>query len=149
MNNTTNTTNSTTTPTNAVSPATSTRRHRVTGLLLAAGAVALLTFTGCSAAQRRALGEQDVHDSLASHVERVISDRSLAIGNRLDCSSTIDADSHVSASCAGATSSGSVIKATYVGTADVNAETCTAVLAVDIDGTRIVEQPYVQCFKSV
>jgi hypothetical protein len=52
----------------------------------------------------------------------------------------------VSASCVGTATSGQAVAASFTGTADVNAETCTAVLVVDIDGSRVIEQPYVQCF---
>jgi hypothetical protein len=125
------------------------RRHRSMGLLLAAGTVALLTFTACSASQRRALGEQDVRDSIVSHVKQAVSDQSLSLGDGLDCTSTIDASSHVSASCVGTARSGQPVTASFTGTADIDKETCTAVLVVDIDGTRVIDQPYVQCFDSV
>ena len=141
MNNTTNTTTTSTPQSNK--PA---RNHRRRNFLVAACALAVLAFTSCSAAQRRELGEQDVHDSLASHVNRAINDRSLAMSNPLDCTSAIAVDSHVSASCVGTASSGQAVAATFTGTADVNAETCTALLVVDIDGNRIIDQPYVQCF---
>lgn len=143
-------TNTTTTSTNDTTH--TPRRYRRTGLLLAAGAVALLTFTGCSAAQRRALGEQDIHDSLVSHVARVVNDHSLSMSRSFDCTSRIDSDSHVSASCVGYVRSGQIVKpvtATFVGTADVDAETCTAVLAVAIDGVEVIDQPYVSCFDSI
>ena len=122
------------------------RSHRRRNLLVAACALAALAFTSCSAEQRREMGEQDVHDSLASHVSRAINDRSLAMSDSLDCTSTITVDSHVSASCVGTATSGQAVAASYTGTADVNDETCTAVLVVDIDGRRVINQPYVQCF---
>jgi hypothetical protein len=108
----------------------------------------VLAFTSCSAAQRRELGEQDIHDSLASHVERAVNDRSLSMSDSLDCTSTISLDSRVSASCVGTASSGQAVSASFTGTADVDAETCTAVLVVDIADDRIIDQPYVQCFDS-
>ena len=122
------------------------RNHQRRNLIVAACVLAVLAFSSCSAAQRRQLGEQDVHDSIASHVQRVINDRSLAMSNPLDCTSTIGVDSHMSASCVGTATSGQAVAATFTGTADVNAETCTAVLVVDLDGHRIIEQRYVQCF---
>jgi hypothetical protein len=137
-----NTTNTTSTP-QSNKPV---RNHRRRNFLVAACALAVLAFTSCSAAQRRELGEQDVHDSLASHVNRAINDRSIAMSNPLDCTSTITVDSHVSASCVGTASSGQAVAATFTGMADVNAETCTALLVVDLDGDRIIDQPYVQCF---
>lgn len=142
MNNTTNTT-ATSTPQSNTKQA---RNHRRRNLLVAACALAVLAFTSCSAEQRRELGEQDIHDSLASHVSRAINDRSLAMSDPLDCTSTITVDSHVSASCVGTAASGQAVAASFTGTADVNAETCTAVLVVDIDGSRVIDQPYVQCF---
>jgi hypothetical protein len=142
MNNTTNTT-ATSTPQSNTKQA---RSHRRRNLLVAASALAVLAFTSCSAEQRREMGEQDVHDSLASHVSRAINDRSLAMTDSLDCTSIITADSHVSALCVGIATSGQAVAASYTGTADVNAETCTAVLVVDIDGSRVIDQPYVQCF---
>ena len=142
MNNTTNTT----APSTPQSNTKQARNHRRRNLLVAASALAVLAFSSCSAEQRREFGEQDVHDSLASHVDRAINDRSLAMSDSLDCTSTITVDSHVSASCVGTASSGQAVAASFNGTADVNAETCTALLVVDIDGHRVIDQPYVQCF---
>ncbi|HEX2785602.1 MAG TPA: hypothetical protein VHN36_18620 [Ilumatobacteraceae bacterium] len=127
----------------------SSRRSGAIVLCFAAGAVAALIFTGCSAAQRRDMGEQDIHDSLATHVERVVNDHSLSVGESLDCTSTIDTQSHVSASCVGTAVSGQAVTATFTGTADIGAETCTALLLVEIDGEQVIDQPYVQCFDSV
>ena len=73
-------------------------------------------------------------------------DRSLAMSDSLDCTSTITVDSHISASCVGIADSGQAVAASFSGTADVDAETCTALLVVDIGGHRIIDQPYVQCF---
>lgn len=142
MNNNTTANNTTSTPKNT-GPA---RNHRRRNLLVAASALAVLAFSSCSAADRREFGEQDIHDSLASHVSRAINDRSLSLSDSLDCTSTITVDSHVSASCVGTANSGQAVAASFTGTADVFAETCTAVLVVDIDGDRIIDQPYVQCF---
>jgi len=122
------------------------RSHRRRNLLVAASVLAALAFSSCSAAQRRELGEIDVNDSLASHVNRAVNDRSLAMTDSLDCTSTITVDSHISASCVGIADSGQAVAASFSGTADVDAETCTAVLVVDIGGHRIIDQPYVQCF---
>jgi hypothetical protein len=123
-----------------------TRNHRRRNLLVAACVLGVLAFTSCTAAQRRELGEQDVHDSLMSHVNQALNDRSLGTSDALDCTATITIDSHVSASCVGAPASGHVVAASFTGTADVNAETCTAALTVDIDGERVVDDPSVQCF---
>jgi hypothetical protein len=149
MNNNTTTTNPSTPQTNT--PQTNTgpaRTHRRRNFLVAACALVVLAFTSCSAAQRRELGEQDIHDSLASHVERAVNDRSLSMSDSLDCTSTISLDSRVSASCVGTASSGQAVSASFTGTADVDAETCTAVLVVDIADDRIIDQPYIQCFDS-
>jgi hypothetical protein len=144
MNNTTTSNNTTSTPKNT-GPA---RNHRRRNLLVAACALAVLAFSSCSAADRREFGEQDIHDSLASHLTRAVNDRSLSLSDSLDCTSTITVDSHVSASCVGTATSGQAVAASFTGTADVFAESCTAVLVVDIDGDRIIDQPYVQCFDS-
>jgi hypothetical protein len=142
-----NNTHDATTSTTSTNPNTTpTRSHRRRNLLVAACALAVLAFTSCSAAQRRELGEQDVHDSLASHVNRAVNDLSLSLHDSLECTSTITVDSHVSASCAGTASSGQPVSASFAGTADVDAETCMAVLTIDIAGDRIIDQPYVECF---
>ena len=145
MNNTTTTNTVTSTPKSNTNtrPA---RSHRRRNLLVAASVLAALAFSSCSAAQRRELGEIDVNDSLASHVNRAVNDRSLAMSDSLDCTSTITVDSHISASCVGIADSGQAVAASFSGTADVDAETCTALLVVDIGGHRIIDQPYVQCF---
>ena len=144
MNNTTtNTATSTPKSTTNTRPA---RSHRRRNLLVAASVLAALAFSSCSAVQRRELGEIDVNDSLASHVNRAVNDQSLAMSDSLDCTSTITVDSHISASCAGTADSGQAVAASFTGTADVEAETCTALLVVDIGGHRIIDQPYVQCF---
>ena len=140
-----NTNNSTTTPQTNNKQA---RNHRRRNLLVTACALTVLAFTSCSAAQRRELGEMDIHDSLASHVERAVNDLSLSINDSLDCTSSIDLDSHVSASCVGTASSGQAVAASFTGTADVDAETCSAVLVVEIADDQIIDQPYVQCFGS-
>ena len=138
------TTNATTsTPQSNTRPA---RNHRRRNLLVAACALGVLAFTSCTAAQRRELGEQDVRESLISQVEQALNDRSLDTSDPLDCTATITIDSHVSASCVGAASSAHAVKASFTGAADVNAETCTAALTVDIDGERVVDDPSVQCF---
>jgi hypothetical protein len=139
MNNTHHTTTTSTTPIPA-------RHHHKRNLLIAGCAVSVLAFTSCSAAQRRAFGEQDVRDSLTSHVNQTVNDLSLSMRDSLHCNSMITVDSHVSASCAGTASSGQPVLASFAGTADVNAETCSAVLVIDIAGDRVIEQPYVQCF---
>lgn len=141
-----NHTNSNTTPSNAHTNNKPARNHRRRNLLVAACALTVLAFTSCSAAQRRELGEQDIHDSLASHVERAVNDRSLSMSDSLDCTSTISLDSHVSASCVGTASSGQAVSASFTGTADADAESCTAVLVVAIADDEIIDQPYVQCF---
>ena len=117
-------------------------------MLVAIGALAVVALTACNASQRREMGEQDIHDSLASHLTRAVSDRSLSVRDELDCTSQIHVDSHVSATCVGTASSGQIVSATYTGTADVDAETCSANLVVDIDSNRVIDQPYVQCFDS-
>ena len=140
-----NTTKSTTAPSTNNKQA---RNHRRRNLLIAASALTVLAFTSCSAADRREFGEIDIHDSLASHVERAVNDVSLSLSDSLDCTSSIDLDSHVSASCVGTASSGQAVSASYAGTADVDAETCSAVLVVTIADHQIIDQPYVQCFDS-
>jgi hypothetical protein len=147
MNNTANSTNTPNCNSNNTNPE-SGRNHRSMRMLVAIGALAVIALTACNASQRRALGEMDIHDSLASHLTRAVSDRSLAVQEPLDCTSHIHPDSHVSASCVGTASSGQAISATYTGTADVDAEQCTAVLVVDIDSNRVVDQPFIQCFDS-
>jgi hypothetical protein len=142
MSNTTTNT-ATSTPKSNTRPA---RSHRRRNLLVAASVLVALAFSSCSAAQRRELGEIDVNDSLASHLNRAVNDQSLAMSDSLDCTSTITVDSHVAASCVGTADSGQAVAASFSGTASVDAETCTAVLVVDIGGHRIIDQPYVQCF---
>ena len=141
--------NDTATNTNTNTTRGSSPRHLRRKLLVAAGAVTLLTMSACTGAQRRALGEEDVRESLNSQVQRVVNNRSLSIGNSLDCTSSIDSTSIMSASCVGTATSGEAITAAFTGTADVDTERCTAVLVVDIDGVRVLHQPYVQCFDSV
>ena len=115
-----------TTPTTPQSNTRPARNHRRRNLLVVACALGVLAFTSCTAAQRRELGEQDVHDSLVSHVNQALNDRSLDTSDALDCTATITIDSHVSASCVGAESSGHAVAALFTGTADVDVETCTA-----------------------
>ena len=124
-------------------------RHLRRKFFVGAAAVTLLALSACTGVDRRELGEQDIHDSLASQVERVVNDRSLSFGDDLDCTSSIDNTRVVSATCVGTAISGEAVTATFAGTADVDAERCTAVLVVDIDGVQIIDQPYVQCFDSV
>jgi len=140
-----NTTTTTLTPFNPQHGNKSTGNRRRRNIIVAACALTVLAISSCSAAQRRELGEMDVHESLESHLEQAVNDQSLSVST-LDCTSHISLDSHVSAECIGTVSSGEVVSASYNGTADVDDETCTAVLVVAIAGDQVIDQPYVQCF---
>ena len=150
MNTTTNsTTNPTTTNTTPASTSSRAFRSRSFRSILGAGAIALVVLAGCSTAQRQAMGEQDVRDALASQVRLTVSEHSLRLGDTLVCMANIDTTSALSASCSATTTTGQPVKATFAGSADVNAETCTAALAVVIDGEMAVDQTGVKCFTSV
>jgi hypothetical protein len=109
--------------------------------------VVLLAVSGCTSAQRQALGEQDVRDALSTQVDKAFAGRGLSRDGNLDCASTIGSDSKVSATCTGAAKSGEAVTGSFAGTADVNAETCSAELTVKINGNQIVDQPGVDCLK--
>jgi hypothetical protein len=143
MNTTTTTTN------NNINSASSVLRRRSFKSVVAAGAIILVTVTGCTSAQRQALGEQDVRDALASQLKSTISDLSLSLGDSLVCTADIDARLTLSASCAATTTTGQAVNATFTGSADVDAETCTAELAVLIGTVKAVDQTDVKCFDSV
>jgi hypothetical protein len=115
-----------------------------TGLPLAAIAIAA---TACSDGQKRALGEQDVRDSLRASVEEVVTARGTSVdGDGLDCSASIAADGAVDGHCAGTTAAGEAVAVAYRGTADVDAETCTAVMTVTFAGAAQPAADGVDCF---
>ena len=118
------------------------RRRLVTVTIVAA----LTIVAGCSDEQRRDLGEQDTSDSLTAQVERVVADQGLELDGSLDCTADIDEASAVTSSCTGTATSGAAIGGTFTGTADVDAETCTAQLVVEIDGEPVADEPDVDCF---
>ena len=87
--------------------------------------------------------------ALSSHVEEAVSGQDLDIDGDLDCSADIAADSSLSASCTGTTASGEAVTGTFTGTADVDEETCTADLSVEVGGAVVVEESGVECFADV
>ena len=80
--------------------------------LVALTAIAILITTGCTASQRRALGEEDVKDTLSSYVSKALTDQKLSLDGHLDCTSDIDTASKVSASCVGVTKDGNTVRGT-------------------------------------
>jgi hypothetical protein len=50
-------------------------------------------------------------------------------------------------SCSGVDASGAAVTGTFDGTADVDAESCTAHLVVSIDDRAVVDQPDINCFE--
>ena len=125
------------------------RRKSVVLGLVALTAVAFLITTGCTASQRRALGEEDVKDTLSSYVSNALTDQQLSLDGHLDCRSDIDTASKVSASCVGTTKDGDIVRGTLHGTANVEAETCTGDVTVAVADTQIVALPGIRCFDAV
>ncbi len=101
---------------------------------------------GCTADQRRGLGEEDARDALTMQVERAVADRGLELDGDLACRAALAVDSALTAECAGLTVSGVVVAGSFDGTADVDAESCSVRLVVEIDETPVVERPQVDCF---
>jgi hypothetical protein len=106
----------------------------------------LLALAGCSKEQRRDLGEIDVRDVLHGEVERAAADHDLDVDGDLVCTSDIDAESKVVASCAGTATSGEAISGTFAGTADVDAEQCSALLVITAGDDELVNDPDAECF---
>lgn len=102
---------------------------------------------GCSAEQRRSLGEEDARDALTMQIERVLDAEGIELDGDLDCQSTITGGSAVTANCSGVADSGADVSGSFDGSADVDGETCSARLVVSIDGRSVVDQPQVDCFK--
>jgi hypothetical protein len=108
--------------------------------------VAVVAVAGCNADDKRELGEQDVRDSLRASVEDVLTERSTSVDGGLDCTSTIGSDGAVEGSCSGTTASGEAVVLRYVGLADIDAETCSATMAVSIGGVALDDRAGVDCF---
>lgn len=106
----------------------------------------IIVSAACTDDQRRSLGEEDVRDSLRASVERVLEDHGGAPDGDLECTATIGADGAVDAACTGRADDGAAISGSYVGTADVEAETCTAELTVAVGPTDAPVEPAVDCF---
>jgi hypothetical protein len=115
---------------------------------LAPLAVVLAAATSCSDDQRRSLGEEDVRDSLHATVERVLDAHGAELDGGLDCTSSIGAEGAVTGSCTGTTADGRPVAGAYTGTADVDAETCTADATVSVAGEQLASDSGVDCFKS-
>lgn len=112
-------------------------------------AVVLAGASACTDDRKRSLGEEDVRDSLHASVERVLGDHGDAVGaDGLDCTSSINTAGEVAGTCAGATEDGDEIAATYVGTADIDAETCVAELAMTVGAVEMPSGAGVDCFAS-
>jgi hypothetical protein len=120
-------------------------RNRILQALLPLAVVALAA-TACSDDQKRALGEEDVRDSLRASVEHVVDDAGTTLGDDLECTSSIDTDGTVTGSCDGATADGDAVAAAYAGTADVDAESCTADMTVTVGDAPPTTATGVDCF---
>jgi len=116
-------------------------------LAVAVGSVVvLLALAGCSKEQRRDLGEIDVRDVLNGEPERAVADNDLDVDGNLDGTADIDADSNMVASCARTSTAGDAISGTFAGTADVDAEQCSARLVITVGGDELVDDPDAKCF---
>jgi hypothetical protein len=110
-------------------------------------AILAVAATACSDDQKRSLGEQDVRDSLRTSVEQILDDTGDGVdGDGLDCTSSIGSDGTVDGSCAGSTDGGEPVTAAYAGTADIDAETCTAVMTITVGATELPPDDGVDCF---
>lgn len=127
---------------------TSVRRTRVLAVLTAV--IVTVGAAACSEEQRRDLGEVDIRETLADHVEQVVENQELALDGDLDCTADIaDDDLAVTSSCTGETSSGLTVSGSFTGSADVEAEECTAALAVTIGDEAVADESGVDCFERV
>jgi hypothetical protein len=117
------------------------------GVFVVAAVVVVLLLTGCTDAQKRTLGEEDVRVSLRDQVAQTVEDQGLSISGSLQCTSDITTGSDLTATCEGTTKTGATVHGGYDGTADVDAETCRATLVVEIDGTQAARQAGVRCFE--
>jgi geranylgeranyl pyrophosphate synthase len=122
------------------------RIHPMARTALLAGLAAISVLAACTDDDKRSLGEVDVRESLAGHVSDVLGGQQLDLDGELDCTSTITEASEVDSTCSGTASSGAAVSGTYAGTADIDSETCTAVLVVTVDGSPAVEREDVDCF---
>ena len=120
--------------------------HTTKPLIWLGSLATVVLAVGCTADQRRGLGEEDARDALTTQIETAMSDHGLALDGALDCRAALAADSVMSADCVGLTQSGVAVAGTFDGTADADAETCSARLVVEIDDEPVVDQPQVDCF---
>ena len=105
--------------------------------------VAVAAATGCTDSQRRSLGEEDVRVSLRAATEHVVE-----CDGDLDCTSTISTDGAVAGTCTGTSDDGKTVEAVFAGTADVDAERCSADLTVSVDGAEQRHESGTNCFDS-
>jgi hypothetical protein len=106
----------------------------------------IVVASACNHADRKELGEEDARAMLQQRVEQAVTGRNLSLDGGLRCTAGIDDQGALSASCQGTTTSKQAVSATMAGTADVDAETCTAQLAVAVDGEQVATEPDVDCF---
>jgi hypothetical protein len=122
------------------------RRVLAASMLVASMLGALALVAGCSDEQRRDLGEEDTRVALQDRVTAALDDAGLTLDGDLDCTADIGTDDAVTTSCTGTTTSAAAIVASFAGTADVDAETCTAQLVIELDGAPVVDESGVDCF---
>jgi hypothetical protein len=115
-------------------------------LALFGAAVAMLGVAACTDEQRQALGEEDLRDSLRGRIVDVLEGDDLELDGDLLCVAAIADGSAATAGCEGTTTSGAAVAGTYDGTADIDAETCTARFDVVVDGAAIAGEDDVDCF---
>ena len=109
-------------------------------------AIVTVAAVGCTADDKRELGEQDIRDSLQASADRVLDERSTSADGALRCTARISTDGVATGSCSGTTADGVPFVVRYDGTADIDAETCTATMAVTIDGVAQADRAGVDCF---
>lgn len=114
--------------------------------LLTIAAVAAMLMVGCSAEQRRDLGEADVMLSLQTEIEDVLDDNNLELDGDMACTSDLDSEPNVAATCEGTTTSGKAFSGTYDGAADVDDIECSVELTIVIAGSQVVNESNVNCF---
>ena len=124
----------------------SARRWTRTAMLATVAAGVLTLAAACSAEDRRDLGEEDVRTSLTDQVTAAVESAGHDLDGNLDCRATIGTDGDLTAECSGTTDTGAAVSGSYTGSADVDAETCTARLVTTVGNEPTVDRAAVDCF---
>lgn len=114
--------------------------------IASASTSALVLLAACWVEDRRDTAHLDERVVLAQHVERAVAEHGDDLDGAVYCTSSVSADSLVTARCEGTAATGSEVVGRFSGTSAVDAGTCRAGLLIRLGGSVLVDDEDVDCF---